>query len=146
MRVLAVVGVGLFAAACEALGTVDPGDDPAVRTANLDLDFYVCRVQPEIVSEHRCADAEAGACHASESAYRITAVDAAYAETCSDGAMNDPPNEVIANFDASINWIFEDVEQSPLLTRPTGIRSHPIVVFDGNSAQADLIREWAGVR
>ena len=52
----------------------------------------------------------------------------------------------LANFAATEPWIFEDVDQSPLLTRPTGVRSHPRTLFDSDAPEADLIRQWASVQ
>jgi len=135
------------AAGCEAFGSVDLGDNPAVRTTNLDSDFFVCRIQPEVISPKGCATGEGGeSCHVTESSYRLIDVDAAYASACEDGFLTNPPDEVLSNFSATEPWIFEDLESSPLLTRPTGIRSHPRVIFDIDSTEADLIREWVSVR
>jgi hypothetical protein len=36
-----------------------------------------------------------------------------------------------------------DPEIAPLLTRPTARTVHPRAIFGENSAEADLIREWA---
>jgi hypothetical protein len=150
----AVLGLGLAnAAGCEAFGSVDLGDNPAVRTTNLDADFFACRIQPEVLSAKGCATGLGGeSCHLSESSYRLVAVDGD-SISCDDGVPTfssaDPARvrgDVDANFSATEPWVFEDVESSPLLTRPTGIRSHPRVIFDIDSTEADLIREWVSVR
>src|SRR3990172_2542239 len=115
----AVLGVVLTgSAACDAFDSVDLGDNPAVRTANLDEDFFVCRLQPEVLSARGCATGEAGeACHATESSYRLLDVDAGYASGCEDGFLSNPPDTVLTNFEATQPWMFEDPESSPLLTR-----------------------------
>lgn len=147
LRAAVIVSLFPCAIGCGAFDSVDLGDNPAVRTTNLDVDFFVCRIQPEVLSEKGCATGAAGeSCHLTESSYRLIDVDRSYASQCEDGALASPPDDVLTNFSATQPWIFEDVESSPLLTRPTGVRSHPRVIFDIDASEADLIREWVSVR
>ena len=126
-------------------GTVDLGDDFVAPDLQLDEPFFYCRIQPDVLTLHSCAnggDGEAGSCHESNSALRLLASDAP--PPCDDdGALVDEvPDAYRANFDAVSFSVQSDALTSPLYLRPTGQASHPRTIFDEDDEAAQLIVDW----
>jgi len=148
---------GLLAATCGLSGagclTIDPGDDFVPPDVQLSDDVYFCAVQPQVVSALRCASGgpgEAGACHAARSALRLR-VDAETdpPPTCENGIpVTTVPPSYVDNLERVRVTVSSDPESSPFYRRPTGLASHPRVVFDTNSPEAELVLDWiaSGVR
>ncbi len=143
----AALGV-LMAFACLAgCGTVDLGDNFVPPDLVLDEDFFYCRIQPEVITPQTCASGAAGdgnACHANRSALRLsTAAEMATPPTCEDGVVvGTVPPEYEANLEAVRFTVQSDPLSSPIYRRPIGLDSHPRVIFDEASPEADLIVEW----
>jgi hypothetical protein len=127
------------------LGTVDLGDDFVAPALRLDEAFFYCRIQPDVLTRHSCAQGgsgEAGSCHDSASALRLIASDAA--PPCDgDGVLiDDVPDAYRANFDAVSFAVQSDPLTSPLYLRPTGQASHPRAIFGEDDEAAQLIVDW----
>jgi hypothetical protein len=144
-----------FAIACAALGlwacglptaadTVDLGDNPEPPDISIDEDFFHCRIQPEVITEYRCAPGESGdggGCHLSRSALRL--VEVAQPARCQAGrVIGAPPVESEVNLERVRAAIGVDADSSPFYRRPVSLDSHPRRIFDEGSAPADLIRMW----
>jgi hypothetical protein len=54
-----------------------------------------------------------------------------------------PPTAARQNYTASQARMNRDPELAPLLNRPTGEAAHPRTIFDSNSPEAEVIRQWA---
>jgi hypothetical protein len=125
-----------------AADTVDLGDNPEPPDITLDEDFFHCRIQPEVITEFRCAAGEAGdggGCHLSRSALRLVEVPGT--TRCQDGrVVGAPVTESEVNLERVRAAIGVDAESSPFYRRPIGLDSHPRRIFEENSAAADLIR------
>ena len=53
-----------------------------------------------------------------------------------------PPSEYVRNFEAVQFTVQSDVLSSPFYRRPTGLDSHPRVIFPEGSECAELIAAW----
>jgi hypothetical protein len=137
---------GLCADACTptAADTVDLGDNFDAPEIALDTDFYHCEIQPNVISSSSCANGGAGdggGCHAQKSALRLVVVDTP--TRCQDGRVVGAPSaESEVNLERVRAAIGPDAEASPLYRRPTGLDSHPRVIFDERSPEAELLRQW----
>jgi hypothetical protein len=126
-------------------GTVDLGDDIVPPDLQLDEDFFHCEIQPNVLTAKRCAGGDAGeegSCHADRSALRLQ--DVPTMPMCEDGVVvgGEIPAESLANYQAVRFTVQSDVLSSPLYRRPTGMDSHPRMIFDTNDDCALLITEW----
>jgi hypothetical protein len=139
-------------ALCTALagcGTVDLGDDIVPPDVQLDEDFFHCEIQPNVLTANSCATGgrgEMGSCHADRSALRLTVL----------GPMDPRPNCTedgvisggdvsagsIENLEAVRFTVQSDALSSPFYRRPTGLDSHPRVIFGEDDPAAALIVEW----
>ena len=133
--------------ACAACGTVDPGDNFIAPDVMLSEDFFYCRIQPEVITANSCASGgagEAGMCHSSMSAMRLApGAEMAAPPTCmGDELVGTPPPEYVDNYMAVQLAVQTDALSSPFYRRPTGLDSHPRVIFAEGSAEADLIVQW----
>lgn len=147
----ALVAGALCLGACSAssdngfTGSVELGDDFVAPDLQLDEDFFVCRVQPEVLTRYSCAggaDGEAGSCHDSRSALRLLDTDAA-APCDADGSVIDAiPDAYARNLEAVRFSVQSDPLTSPLYLRPLGRASHPRSVFDEDDEAADLLVRW----
>ena len=146
-----LVAGALSLAACGAssdngfTGSVELGDDFVAPDLQLDEDFFVCRIQPEVLTKYSCAgggDGESGNCHDSRSALRL--IDTDVAAPCDpDGRVIDAvPDAYARNLDAVRFSVQSDPLTSPLYLRPLGRASHPRTIFDERDAAADLLVEW----
>lgn len=127
-------------------GTVDLGDNIVPPDLQLDEDFFYCEIQPNILTAKSCAGGDAGeggTCHADRSALRLM-------ETmdpppmCEDGVVTGGSlsADYIANFEAVRFTVQADPLSSPFYRRPTGLDSHPRVVFPEGDECALMIQEW----
>lgn len=144
---LARLGALLAGLALVGCGTVDLGDNFVPPDLVLDEDFFYCRIQPEVISAQSCASGGAGdgnACHANRSALRLnTGAEAVPPPACEDGVVvGTVPPEYEANLEAIRFTVQSDPLSSPVYRRPIGLDSHPRVIFDESSPEADLIVEW----
>jgi hypothetical protein len=133
------------------VGTVDPGDNFVAPELQLDEGFFFCRIQPEVLSEYRCAsgdDGEGGGCHDSRSALRLIDTDAP--PPCDDDGfvVDSIPDDYRSNLEAVRFAVQADPLTSPLYLRPLERGSHPRAIFDEQDDAAELIFDWiaAGTR
>lgn len=137
---------GLTAAA--GCTTVDLGDNFVAPGVQLDEDFFYCRVQPEVIGALRCASGEsdeAGSCHSARSALRLSAdAETDPAPACdADGKVTGTvPPSYMENLAALGFTVQADALASPLYRRPLGLDSHPRVIFEADSPEAELVRTW----
>ena len=128
--------------------TVDLGDNIVPPDLQLDEDFFFCRIQPEVITKNSCAaggNGEGGSCHSARSALRLSEDaedDDPPACDADDKATGDVPQSYRDNLEAIRFTVQSDPLSSPLYRRPVGLDSHPRVVFDEASAEADLIVQW----
>jgi hypothetical protein len=124
--------------------TIDLGDNPEPPNITLDEGFFHCRIQPEVITAQRCAEGGAGdqgGCHLAASALRLVVVTSE--PRCQDNrVIGTPPAESQVNLERVRTTIGIDAEASPFYRRPLGLDSHPRVIFDEGSPEADLIRMW----
>lgn len=144
---VAALAFGAIAAACgtpTAADTVDLGDNPEPPDLAIDEDFFHCRIQPEVITQYRCAPGEGdegGSCHLARSALRLVEVTAT--PRCQgDRVVGTPSAESQVNLERLRAAIGVDAESSPLYRRPLGLDSHPRVIFAEDSEPADLLRTW----
>lgn len=127
-----------------AADTVDLGDHFDAPEIALDTDFFHCEIQPNVLSRSSCAEGgsgEGGSCHTQKSALRLVVVQAP--ARCQDGrVVGAPPAESEVNLERVRAAIGPEAEASPLYRRPVGLDSHPRVIFDERSPEADLLRQW----
>ena len=126
-------------------GSVDLGDDFVAPDLQLDEDFFVCRIQPDVLNRKGCATGaagEQGSCHDTRSALRLMATDAP-APCDADGNVVDAiPDAYSRNLEAVRFSVQSDPLTSPLYLRPLGRASHPRVVIDEGDPEADLLVRW----
>jgi hypothetical protein len=127
-------------------GTIDLGDDIIAPDLQLDEDFFHCEIQPNVLTAKSCAsgmDSENGSCHSDRSALRLVATTDA-APLCEGGVIvgGTIPADSIANFEAVRFTVQSDPLSSPFYRRPTGMDSHPRVIFAEDDPCADLIVQW----
>ena len=146
-RVFAITCATLLGSGCglpTASDTVDLGDNPEPPDISIDADFFHCRIQPEVITEFRCApgeSADGGGCHTARSALRL--VEVPTPPRCQDGrVVGAPPVESEVNLERIRTTVGVDAEASPFYRRPLGLDSHPRRIFEESSAAADLIRMW----
>jgi hypothetical protein len=147
------VAVGLLLSACGEEGllptTVDPGPDFNVSEVVFDENFFYCRIEP-MLFQRGCGPGDSAAgdpnngCHYNVTSYRLTDYSPLVAESCNGlvPQTNIPP-AARQNYQLSQARMKRDPNLAPLLTRPTGETAHPRTIFGLDSAEADLIREWA---
>jgi hypothetical protein len=138
---LGLAGCGLPTAA----DTVDLGDNPEPPNITIDADFFHCRIQPEVITQFRCApggpDDGQMNCHAARSALRL--VEVPTPARCQGGrVIGAAPVESEQNLERVRIEIGPDAESSPFYRRPLTLDSHPRRIFAEDSAAADLIRMW----
>lgn len=130
-------------------GVTDLGDNIVPPDLQLDEDFFYCRIQPEVLSaaggRDGCAGggpSEGGMCHTARSSLRLTELDAAQISCDAGVPVGALPVEATTNLEAVRFTVQSDPLSSPLYRRPTGLDSHPRVLFDEASPEAALIVEW----
>lgn len=127
-----------------AADTVALGDNFEAPEIALDEDFFHCEIQPNVITEYRCAtgqSSDSGGCHAQQSALRL--IEVPDAPRCQNGRLiGPPPPESEVNLERVRSAIGLDPESSPLYRRPLGLDSHPRMIFDARSPAAELLRMW----
>ncbi|HEY6723462.1 MAG TPA: hypothetical protein VI197_05495 [Polyangiaceae bacterium] len=144
-----------LAAACGEEGllptTVDPGPDFNVSLVLFDENFYYCQIEPMLFAQG-CGPGNAAegdpsnGCHHSVTSYRLIDYSPRVAEGCSGnspGPGTRIPDSARQNYQLTQARMKRDPEAAPLLLRPTGQSAHPRTIFSEDSAEADLIRQWA---
>ncbi len=133
----------VLAAGC---GTIDLGDDIVPPDVQLDEDFFHCEIQPNVLTANGCATGgpgEGGMCHADRSALRLVAT-LDPPPDCQDGVIvgGSVSPDSIANLEAVRFTVQSDALSSPFYRRPTGLDSHPRVIFAEDDPAAALIVDW----
>ncbi len=147
MRLRALAPVALLLGMLPACGTIDPGDNIVAPNLMLDEDFFYCTIQPECLDTHSCAAGgagEGGMCHTARSALRLVDTAGLGAPMCdaTGRLVGAPPAAYMQNYEAVQIAVSSDPTSSPLYRRPTGMDSHPRVIFDTSSECAMRIEEW----
>ncbi len=140
--VVLVALTGLGAWSC---GTVDLGDNFVAPDPMVDEDFFYCRIQPEVINATGCASGMGGeSCHSSTSAMVLQAAAETDPAPACDGntLIGVPPDSWQQNLEAVRFTVRADPFSSPFLLRPTGMMSHPRIIFADGSTEANLIVEW----
>lgn len=137
---------GIAGALLGGCGTVELGDNIVPPDLMLDEDFFYCRIEPEVVQPQGCAgggSGEMGMCHTSRSALRLVDTTGVEPPNCVDDVVEGAvPPEYVENFQAVQFTVQSDPLSSPFYRRPTGLDSHPRVIFPEGSAEADLVSMW----
>jgi len=150
----ALVGLVLSTSSCGDDGliptTVAPGGDFVQEDVVFDDVFFYCKVEPMLFAQG-CGSGVAGkdpenGCHFSVTKFRLTD----YMPHVGDSCMGDtlPPGVAVPtaaqqNYTAAQARMKRDPKLAPLLLRPTAQATHPRKIFEANSPQADVIRQWA---
>lgn len=128
-------------------GTIDLGDNIVPPDLQLDEDYFYCVIQPQVITAKGCASGgagEGGMCHSDRSALRLVDTMDGPPECDADGVVTggDLSADYIANFEAVQFTVQSDPLSSPFYRRPTGMDSHPRVIFTEDDECADLIIQW----
>jgi hypothetical protein len=132
--------------------TVDPGSDFVQEEVTFDDQFYYCRVEPMLfAAAQSCGSGVAGmdpanGCHFSVTKFRLTDYTPKVADSCQGDALG--PTSVVPvaaqqNYTAAQARMKRDPNLAALLQRPLGRAQHPRQIFAENSAEAEVIRQWA---
>ena len=131
--------------------TVDPGADFSVAEVVFDQGFFYCRVEP-VMFQSGCGPGNPGAgdppngCHSSVTSFRFQQYMNPVGDSCNGGVVPASvtiPPVAAQNYQTAQARMRRDPNQAPLLLYPTGQAQHPRVVFDEQSPEADVIRQWA---
>jgi hypothetical protein len=154
LRTLVVIALmGLPSCGEEGLlpTTVEPGPDFSVADVLFADSFYYCRVEP-ILFERSCGPGDsaqgdpANGCHHNVTSFRLTAYMPLVAESCGGGLNPGQPSIPAAaqqNYQSAQSRMKRNPETAPLLLRATGQAKHPRRIFERDSAEAEVIRQWA---
>lgn len=127
-------------------GTVDRGPDFNVAEVVYDENYFYCAVEPVLFAQ-RCGSGDEGdgGCHSTRTSYRLTDYAPPVGESCASGFVptGTIPAAARQNYQSSQARMNRDPELAPLLTRALGEAAHPRVMFEADSAEANVIREWA---
>lgn len=151
---VALVGLLLSTSGCGDDGllptSVDPGADFVQEDVRFDDEFFYCRVEPMLFAQG-CGSGVKGmdpanGCHASVTKFRLTD----YMPHVSDSCVGDKlgpaavvPTAAQQNYAAAQARMKRDPNLAQLLLRPLGKATHPRKIFDENSPEAAVIRQWA---
>lgn len=151
----ALVGVVLATSSCGDDGllptTVEPGPDFVQEDVRFDDQFYYCRVE-RVLFEQGCGAGVSGqdpanGCHFSVTKFRLTDYSPRlYEKSCQGDALAAgvfKPMAAQQNYTAAQARMKRDPKLAPLLLRPTGKATHPRPIFDEDSPEAAVIRQWA---
>lgn len=115
-----------------------------------DSTFFYCNVEPMIFAQGcgvgNGSGESAASCHATQTSFRVIDYTPHVADSCTDGVIPQgvsPPSQAQQNYQRAQAKMNRDPNKAALLLRPTGVATHPRVIFDKNSPEADLIRQWA---
>ena len=145
----------LLAVSCGDQGllptSVDPGADFVQEDVIFDDQFYYCRVEP-MLFQQGCGSGVAGmdpanGCHFSVTKFRLTDYGPPRVDASCNGDALTPgaivPVAAQQNYTAAQARMKRDPSLAALLQRPTGNARHPRKIFDENSDEAAVIRQWA---
>jgi hypothetical protein len=129
-----------------ACSTIEPGGNPQIAQVVYDEEFFYCQVLPNVLLPQSCGSGDPSqmdsGCHATATSYKLVPVSAA--PTCSGNRhTGDLPAGAVDNYTASQAEMTQDPETTPLLTHPTKQTNHPRQIFDVQSPEADIIRQWS---
>jgi hypothetical protein len=136
-----------IAALVAACSTIEPGGNPQIAQVVYDEDFFYCQVLPGVLMAQSCGSGDpaqdtSGGCHATATSFKLVPVSAA--PSCNGNRRTgDLPAGAADNYIAAQAQMTQDPLTTPLITRPTRQTSHPRQIFDVNSAEAEIIRQWA---
>jgi hypothetical protein len=127
-------------------GTVNPGQDVQFAQIIYDQNFFYCQVEPMLFAQG-CGSGKSGTdpasgCHFNLPTFPLT-------EHTPVPCTGNTPQDLSISAEAQNNYraasreMSPDASQAPLLRRPTKQALHPRQIFESDSPQADLIREWA---
>jgi len=131
--------------------TIDPGENFAVADVVFDEKYFYCKVEP-VLFKNSCGSGDVtqgdaqGSCHFSATAYRLTDYMPHVGDTCNGGTVpgtGSIPDAARHNYQTSQARMKRDPDLAPLLQRPTANQFHPRQIFELNSSDADVIRQWA---
>jgi len=150
-----LAGVVLATTSCGDDGllptTVEPGPDFVQEDVVFDDQFYYCRVE-KVLFEQSCGSGVAGkdpanGCHFSVTKFRLTDyMPRLYEKSCNGDALAAGTLRPVAaqqNYTAAQARMKRDPKLAQLLLRPTAQATHPRKIFEENSPEADVIRQWA---
>ena len=154
IRALGTSLVALMISGCGEEGllptTVDPGTDFNVADVVFDDSYFYCQVEP-VLFNSRCGPGDAaagdasGGCHYNVTSYRLTDYTPLVGSTCNGNVV--APGTVTEaarqNYQTSQARMKRDPEIAPLLQKPLRNAPHPRQIFASDSAEADIIRQWA---
>ncbi|HMI87381.1 MAG TPA: hypothetical protein VK550_25005 [Polyangiaceae bacterium] len=138
------LGAVALAGACS---TIEPGGNPQIAQVVYDEDYFYCQVLPNVLMAQSCGTGDpsqdtGGGCHASATSFKLVPVSTP--PPCSGNRRTgDLPAGAADNYTAAQAEMTQDPLTTPLLTHPTKKTSHPRQIFDENSSEADIIRQWA---
>jgi len=130
--------------------TVDPGPDFNVADIVFDDGYFYCQVEP-ILFARRCGPGDpalgdaSGGCHHNVTSFRLTDYSPLVADTCT-GNVPAPGTITEAarqNYQTSQARMKRDPSIAPLLQKPLKNQQHPRQIFSSDSADAEIIRQWA---
>lgn len=138
-----------LAATLPSCTTVDPGEDFQRAEIVFDEGFFYCRVEP-VLFRNSCGPGDgsqgdaSGGCHFNVTSFKLTDYNPKLADSCDgNNPTQAPGQEAQGNYTSAQAQMRRDPELAPLLNRPTGVNLHPRTIFAEDSADADVIREWA---
>lgn len=135
----------LGGAAC----SVDVGENFQVAEIVYDDSYFYCEVEP-LLFQQGCGSGDsslgesAQGCHFNRQQLRLTEYEPLTSEQCdaSLGGNLAAPPAAQQNYQSAQLQMEVDPERSPLLNRPTSTVAHPRVIFELDSAEAEVIRAW----
>jgi hypothetical protein len=156
----ALVGLVLSTSSCGDDGllpkSVNPGSDFVQEDVIFDDEFFYCRVEPMLFAQG-CGSGSgsdpANGCHFSVTKFRLTDYSPLVGDPtrpdgvrCAGDALG--PRSVVTmaaqqNYTAAQARMKRDPQLAALLQRPLTHAQHPRQIFADNSAEADVIRQWA---
>ena len=130
--------------------TVDPGQDFGIAQVVYDQNYFYCKVEPMLFQMH-CGSGDPSkgdppnGCHFNVTSYRLTDYSPLVGKSCgaNTAPSQSPPAQAENNYRTSEAKMERDPNTAALLNRPTGVATHPRVIFSKQSPQADIIRQWA---
>ncbi len=149
-----VVALAAFAVGCGEEGlwptSVNPGSDFVQEDVTFDDEFYYCRVEPMLFRQG-CGSGVSGmdpanGCHFSVTKFRLTDYMPKVADSCNGDALGAGallPPAAQQNYAAAQARMKRDPSLAALLQRPTGKAQHPRRIFEDDSDDADVLRQWA---
>ena len=136
----------LFGMAC---GSVNQGEDFQFAEVIYDQNYFYCQVEPMLTAQN-CGPGKSGTdapngCHENVTSFRLTphtAVPCGGPKGVVPLGLNIPA-EARSNYEAAAREMSPEPDRAPLLNRPTRRAAHPRQIFDPQSPEAEIIRQWA---